>query len=172
MAERLEALNAAARPGVNPFLNAERAAQIKDTLPHIADPLDRMLATTQMADELLRAGRIQEAIDTVTPLLTPSGPDAQYAPPKTDTHEFLGLCWLRLGETANCIQDHTVESCLLPIRGGGLHARKEGSRRALEEFAQVLRSKPDDLGTRWLYNLAANWPSEWSGNDYMSIGNS
>jgi len=155
MAERLEALNAAARPGVNPFLNAERAAQIKETLPRIADPLDRMLATTQMADELLRAGRIQEAMDTVTPLLTPPAADAQYAPPPIETREFLGLCWLRMGETANCIRDHTIESCLLPIRGGGVHAQKEGSRRALEEFAQVLRARPDDLGTRWLYNLAA-----------------
>ena len=154
MGERLRALNAAAKPGVNPFLNRERAAQIKDTLPRITDPLDRMLATTQMGDELLRAGRIQEAIDTVAPLLNlPAG--TPYAPPPADTREFLGLCYLRMGETANCIHDHTVESCLLPIRGGGLHANKEGSRKALEEFAQVLRIKPDDLGTRWLYNLAA-----------------
>ncbi|HYV19941.1 MAG TPA: FG-GAP-like repeat-containing protein [Verrucomicrobiae bacterium] len=154
MAERLQALNAAAKPGVNPFLNAERAAQIKDTLPRMNDPLDRMLATTQMADELLRAGRIQEAIDTVTPLVNlPAG--TPYAPPEVETREFLGLCWLRLGETANCIRDHTIESCLLPIQGGGVHRQKEGSRRALEEFARVLRQKPDDLGTRWLYNLAA-----------------
>jgi hypothetical protein len=44
---------------------------------------------------------------------------------------------------------------LLPIRGGGLHTKKEGSRRAMEYFEKVLRDRPDDLGTMWLYNLAA-----------------
>ncbi|HEV8122031.1 MAG TPA: VCBS repeat-containing protein, partial [Candidatus Polarisedimenticolia bacterium] len=155
MAERLRLLNEAAQPGVNPFLNAERAAQISRALPRIPDPLERMKAMTHMADELLRAGRIQEAIDTVTPLLTPSPADAPYAPPLDETREFIGLCYLRLGETENCIQSHTLESCLLPIRGGGLHTKKEGSRRAMEYFEKVLRDRPDDLGTMWLYNLAA-----------------
>ena len=155
MGERLAALNRVAKAGVNPFLNAERAAQIKDTLPIITDPLDRMRATTQMADELLRAGKIQEAIDTVTPLLTPSQAEVSYAPPPIQTKEFLGLAYLRLGETENCIRDHTAESCLLPIRGGGLHMKKEGSRRALELFGEVLKVNPGDLSTRWLYNLAA-----------------
>ena len=155
MGERLAALNRVAKPGVNPFLNAERAAQIKETLPIITDPLDRMRATTQMADELLRAGKIQEAIDTVTPLLAPSQAEIPYAPPVAQTKEFLGLASLRLGETENCIRDHTSESCLLPIRGGGLHMKKAGSRRALELFGEVLKEQPGDLSTRWLYNLAA-----------------
>jgi hypothetical protein len=155
MAQRLEALNKAAQPSLNPFLNAERAAGIRAALPRIPDPLDRMKATTHMADELLRAGRIQEAIDAVTPLLTPSPSDAPYAPPIDETREFIGLCYLRLGETENCIESHNLESCLLPIHGGGLHTRKEGSRRAMEFFEKVLHDRPDDLGTLWLYNLAA-----------------
>jgi hypothetical protein len=111
MAERLRRLNEAAQPGVNPFLNAERAAQIAQALPHIPDPLERMKATTHRADELLRAGRIEEAIDTVTPLLTPSPADAPYAPPLDETREFIGLCYLRLGETENCILSHNLDSC-------------------------------------------------------------
>ena len=155
MGELLQSLNRAAKPGVNPFLNAERAAQIRDTMPRMADPLDRMLARTQMADELLRAGRVREAIRTVEPLLTPTSAEARYAPPPVQTLEFLGLASLRLGETDNCIRDHSAESCLLPIRGGGVHRRPEGSQRALELFGQVLRERPGDLSTRWLYNLAA-----------------
>lgn len=29
-----------------------------------------------------------------------------------------------------------------------------------------------EVARRWLYNLAPNWPAEWSGSDYMRIGNS
>ena len=42
------------------------------------------------------------------------------------------LCWMRLGEQENCLAGHHPESCLLPIRGGGVHREKRGSLGALE----------------------------------------
>jgi len=38
--------------------------------------------------------------------------------------------------------------------------------------SQRLAHDDREVARRWLYNLAANWPAEWSGNDYMRIGNS
>ncbi len=71
----------------------------------------------------------------------------------------LGLAYLRWGETNNCVARHTSESCLLPIRGSGVHVDQRGSRRALDVFAALLEERPDDVVTRWLLNVA-----------YMTVG--
>ncbi len=77
-----------------------------------------------------------------------------------DRFEFaLGVSHLRMAENQNCIESHTGESCLFPIRGGGIHVNKQGASRAIEYFASVLERTPDHLPSQWLLNLA-----------YMAIG--
>lgn len=73
----------------------------------------------------------------------------------------LGLAYMRLGETQNCCLLHNADSCLLPIRGGGVHTQEEGSREAIRYFSEVLHT-PDALQTDaklyyeavWLLNVA------------------
>jgi len=72
---------------------------------------------------------------------------------------FFGMVHLRHGETQNCCLLHNKDSCLLPIRGGGVHTRQEGSRAAIEEFAKALEIAGES-STRyyeavWLWNIAA-----------------
>jgi hypothetical protein len=91
------------------------------------------------------------------------------APRHRAGRDWLALAYLRLGEQENCLAHHGAESCLMPIRGGGLHRATRGSRLALNEFGALLRDYPDDLRYRWLYNLAAmtlgkypaGVPAEW-----------
>ena len=75
----------------------------------------------------------------------------------------LALAYLRLGETQNCCLRHTPDSCLLPIREGGVHVKQEGSRNAIDKLRHLFdRSSPGtrtQLGARWLLNIA-----------YMTIG--
>lgn len=79
----------------------------------------------------------------------------------------LGLAYLRLGETQNCCLRHNADSCLFPIRGGGVHADEEGSRNAIRYFTEVLDAwdfaSSDDpklyYETVWLLNIA-----------YMTLG--
>ncbi len=70
----------------------------------------------------------------------------------------LGVAYLRLGETENCRQHHSAESCILPIRGGGIHTLREGSTKALEYFGAVLRNAPAEsqlyFEALWLLNIA------------------
>lgn len=70
----------------------------------------------------------------------------------------LGVAYLRLGETENCRLQHTPESCILPIRGSGIHILPEGSQRALEYFEAVLRNvaseSPLYFEALWLFNIA------------------
>jgi hypothetical protein len=70
---------------------------------------------------------------------------------------------LRFGETQNCCLKHNADSCLLPIRGGGVHTDQEGSRQAIGYFSEVLRGVEKNSRTYyqavWLLNIA-----------YMTIG--
>ena len=70
----------------------------------------------------------------------------------------LGVAYMRLGETQNCCLRNQPESCILPIREGGIHTVKQGSKRAIEYFTEVLNSAPEGLPihlrARWLLNIA------------------
>ncbi|MGZ0166711.1 MAG: CRTAC1 family protein [Planctomycetales bacterium] len=74
---------------------------------------------------------------------------------------YLGVSWLRLGETENCCLLHNSNSCILPIRGGGIHTQQSGSRKAIEYFTEVLNETRDQKNevywhypARWLLNIA------------------
>lgn len=65
-----------------------------------------------------------------------------------------GLTALRHGENENCILCRGESSCILPIVPAARHTRPAGSRRAVEHFQEYLERFPDDLGVRWLLNIA------------------
>ncbi len=67
---------------------------------------------------------------------------------------YRALCFLRIGEQENCLSNHTTDSCLMPIRGGGIHKLQRGSRGATEILTSFLKRTPDDLSARWLLNIA------------------
>jgi hypothetical protein len=76
-----------------------------------------------------------------------------------ELHFLFGMVYLRHGETQNCCLLHNKDSCLLPIRGGGIHTRQEGARAAIAQFEKVVAIAPRGsnryLETIWLWNLAA-----------------
>lgn len=75
----------------------------------------------------------------------------------TRLHLLLGLAYLQKGEAENCVDLHTGESCLFPVRGTGVHAKPEGARGAIRYFAEVLERKPAAkmaLTAQWLLNLS------------------
>jgi hypothetical protein len=61
---------------------------------------------------------------------------------------------LRRAEQENCVTGHNQDSCLLPIRGQGVHRRREGASRALQVLSEVLENDPGNLRARWLLNVA------------------
>jgi hypothetical protein len=76
---------------------------------------------------------------------------------------YHGVAYMRQGETRNCVARHTAESCIVPIRGGGIHVNQESARKAIEAFHEVLRLTPprsvEHVATLWLINIA-----------YMTVG--
>jgi hypothetical protein len=76
---------------------------------------------------------------------------------------FQGVAGLRLGETENCVMCRGESSCILPIGPAAVHANPTGSRLAVRCFAEYLQQFPDDLGIRWLLNVAHMTLGEYPG---------
>jgi hypothetical protein len=70
-----------------------------------------------------------------------------------------GVAGLRRGETENCLDCRGEGACIFPLRPSAIHTNPAGSRLAVQHFTEYLEKFPDDLGVRWLLNLA-----------YMSLG--
>jgi hypothetical protein len=159
MGARIQEIIRGLDPTHNVFMNTGRAERLRAEIDATTDPVVKLRGSTFLADELLKAGRVQDAIQIAAPLADRKADAAVPGPPPLQSREFLALAYLRLGEQQNCITAHTLESCLLPIGPRGIHAKQEGSRRAIVEYSKVLQANPGDLGSRWLLNLA-----------YMTVG--
>ena len=114
-----------------------------DALPVSAPGSNRWLLTVRLADEELRLGNEAEAIRLLTQARD-LAPRAVADRPWLDyTLYRLGVAYMRLGETQNCALHSTANSCILPLRGDGIHRQQEPSRQAIDAFAQVLDQTPE-----------------------------
>ena len=68
---------------------------------------------------------------------------------------LLGVTALRRGEVENCVACRNEESCIFPLSTGAFHQKPSGSREATARFTTYLRKRPEDIGVRWLLNIAA-----------------
>jgi hypothetical protein len=106
--------------------------------------------------ELINAGRIDDALEALKTL----GADARENDPQgwrqyqTGAQMLEAIAYLRMAEDQNCHLVNNRDACLAPIRGGGIHKRREGSTRASDALAAVLAREPGNLRARWLLNVA------------------
>ena len=122
-------------------------------LPH-SSPGEIAFCKYLKANVLLEIGQEEEAIALLESIVGTINP---YQAEKVN--KDLALAYLRQGERSNCIANHASASCLLPIRGLGIHQNRSGSERAIELYEEILKHDPDDLESRWLLNIA-----------YMTLG--
>ncbi len=135
-------------------------------LPADADPVERWQALIDVAHQELRLGQRGGVHREVRGGLRAAASARREESPDDDRARSvfrLAVAWLRHGETLNCAHRHNAESCILPIRGGGIHTEPKGSREAIRYFVEVLESTPRDslvnAKALWLLNIA-----------YMTIG--
>lgn len=126
-------------------------------LPADASDIDRLGLHTLLSDDYRRLGKIKEAVQhTEAALKIVAQPGFTFDENSlTKIYFEAGLTYLRQGETENCIYCQTGESCILPIRQGGIHQQREGSRKAIDYFLKTLTRDPDHLAAKWLLNIAA-----------------
>ena len=135
-------------------LNRLRADSVKERLD-AAPPEKQPRLRMQYAYELLYAGDTKAAIRELETLienqrLSPRRMSGQ----AKSVFEMLALSYLRLGEQENCLDGHASASCILPIRGAGVHTKPAGSENAAALYERIVRRNPRDLQSRWLLNVA------------------
>lgn len=160
MVNILAEINDSLNPSINPYINSRRVAWLQAQQPgdNIAVKIQHR---AYVAQEMLNAGYTPQAVEEFTRILTIIE-SQQLNPPKTFTdtiHDFLAIGYLRLSEEQNCLDQHTAESCIIPIRGSGIHRIKIGSKNAIREYEALLSVNPEDYNYRWLLNIA-----------YMTLG--
>ncbi len=81
--------------------------------------------------------------------------------PQMQYHLFsnMAVAYMRLGERNNCLNNHSADACIMPIKGKGIHVDQNGSRNAIHIFTSILEAFPEDYDILWLLNLA-----------YMTLG--
>ncbi|MCB0217379.1 MAG: VCBS repeat-containing protein [Chloroflexi bacterium] len=161
MTERLAAIqrDVEADPSGNLFANIERV-QAFEAAGIPADPADAMGWRARLAFNQLYAGQTEAAIEGLRRMESELA--ANVAPEDTSLAQvrmLLAVAWLRLGEQTNCIQRHSADACLLPLRGSGLHQDQNPARQAVATYETILARLPEDLTARWMLNIA-----------YMALG--
>lgn len=161
MAKRLEAIAQGIHPENCRFFAAERVAKYGPQIRSIQDPRQMIRVLPGMAEDLLNSGQTRDAIDAVNSterLATRFDPEF-FSQKLRALRKLEAVAWLRMGEQVNCLTNHNIDSCLMPIRGGGVHLNQEGARMAIKTLETGLTEFPDDLAFRWLLNIA-----------YMTVG--
>ena len=155
-------------PDDNMYLGNEDERFLRKRLASL--PADASVRTTWMAymqlgHALLRLGNEVEGIDYLERALQLTRLQESTFPVEVVNHSLfrLGVAYMRHGETQNCCLRHTAESCILPLREGGIHTQQEPSQQAISYFKGVLQNTPKHeslhLAAQWLINIA-----------YMTIG--
>ncbi len=172
MAQRLKDLADRADLRSHPYINDRRAAEMREIEPP-SDPARRLGFEIAVAREHLWAGLTAEAIARFESVRerVDAAPELRDSPVGEEFHSLLAVSYLRLGEQQNCIQHHGAESCLLPIRGDGVHTdQTRVARRHPRVRRDPARRHPDDLRSRWLLNVAYMTLGEYPGQGARASG--
>lgn len=140
----------------NPFRNRERAELLKARIASETDASRIWQMLPQLADEQLKAGDPRGALATYDRFdqLTASSRLTLEPKHRQMIQHERAVCYLRIGEQENCLTNHTVESCLFPIRQLGVYQRQEGPRAAIRLLTETLQQYRGDLKGVWLLNIA------------------
>ena len=148
--------HAIADPTRYEFLNRERAQSMRTTLVQEA-AVPAPDYQFELARQLVLGGQTREGITELEDLRRKTGlmPDAK-SPLTKPFFDMLAVAYLRLGEQENCNLNPGASVCIL---GDLHHTQQEGARTAIVAYSRILESFPDDIGSRWLLNIA-----------YMAVG--
>ncbi|WP_420581109.1 hypothetical protein [Reichenbachiella sp.] len=70
-----------------------------------------------------------------------------------DFYKVKALAYLRKGEIENCIQNHSGQSCIMPIKGSGIHIQTAPVESAIEVYEKLLAYDSTDMQSKWFLNL-------------------
>lgn len=136
----------------NYYASDARVRHFDSIITRTTSKQDKMVYTYDLARALVSLGREQEAIVLLEEEVREV--DGSGIQGMDKLKALLALAFLRDGERNNCVANHAAETCILPIRGAGIHRNDSGSRNAIQIYQELLRIYPDNLEFRWLMNIA------------------
>lgn len=156
MGQRLRAIFADYDWRSDPNKPFQRTSYLELLLTRNLSLNDEMTVRMELANEELRAGRSERAVEAMETLVKHIQPHLSEIPKQmqAEIHQLLALSYLRLGEQENCVGMHNALSCNFPLRGGGIHTKTRGAEGAVREYAIALELNPASNLCRWLLNLA------------------
>jgi hypothetical protein len=144
------------------YFSLTRGREIRGKLATTDLPVrERAMALYQLGRIECQMGDVRASIDRLTAALRFVKEFPEAARPAADRllRFMLGVAYLRLAETENCCARPTAGGCLFPIRGDGVHDRREGSEHALECFRTIVETTPQTErayhAARWLCCVSA-----------------
>jgi hypothetical protein len=161
MVERLAGLEAAAHPFAHRFLTSKAIVVLRAKIATAIAIEEVLPLKGRLAETLLNDGQSEAALQEFLDYERLAAEYHAIIQPEVQNKLLLmkALCELRIGEQENCIANHNAESCLFPIRGGGVHQLPRGSRAAVDLLTQLLEHDPARFDAGWLLNIA-----------YMTLG--
>jgi hypothetical protein len=145
----------------NSYYGSARAADARQRLSQVVSQENRLKVGLQLTFAEMDLGHEDAALEEMSKVQKLLDRTLDHVRPQAlaELRFLFGMVYLRHGETENCCLMHNKDSCLLPIRGGGVHTRQAGSRAAIAQFAEVVELLPHDsqryLEAVWLWNLAS-----------------
>ena len=169
MSVELQNFNASLTPDKSKYKNRQRSRMFIEK-SKTATGIEKLTFDLRSEFELLLAGESLRAfhgfnrIDSIARAI--GIPENQ--PVYRMTNEFRAVAMLRLGEQENCLNNHSIESCIMPFGEDSYHQLAKGSEGAIKEIEALLRQK-DDLNFRYILNVAymtlgrypQDVPSQW-----------
>jgi len=156
MVARLAGLEGEARPLANWFYTPGAIRALRERIAN-ATSIDQVLPLKpRLAEALLNDGQSEAALKEFEDYASMVEAAGMTLKPEFRERLLLSeaVCNLRIGEQQNCLLNHNAESCLFPIRGGGVHRDQRGSRAAVKCLEQLLELNPARLDAVWLLNIA------------------
>ena len=140
----------------DPNKPAERVAYYRQLLQQTNDKPKEARARFDLAQYLLQAGDSTKAVDELTQLRSFLAANGIRPKPEFDRQitELEALASLRSGEQQNCLTNHNAQSCIYPLRGGGLHKDRRGAEHAAALWTGLMSDGRGTLIDKWLLNIA------------------
>ncbi len=155
----------------DPNKAAERVAYYREMLRRPLSLSKEILARKDLVTYLLQAGESAAAVTAIEELRKRQKEQGIVLQPGFDRQltELHALACLRTGEQQNCLTNHNAQSCVYPIRGGGIHVNRQGAECAVQQWSQLLQDGKGSLIDKWLLNIAwgtlggaaADAPKDW-----------
>lgn len=157
MAALLAGMQAQLDSAPDAYQNSALADRIGAMMRTTPDRHHQAILMLQRTEQLLNAGRIQEAIASVAPMVQQMDAGVFMMPSegKRNLLHLLAICHLRAGEQINCRENHNAASCIMPLTEEARHRDRSGSQQAKALYLRILGEFPDDVSARWLLNVAS-----------------